>query len=83
MKKTKYTKTPKHIENAIKESEIIEDFLPKPSELVAKEDNVKVTLELSRRSVNLFKKYAGRKGYKYQRMIRSLVDKYANKAFPH
>jgi predicted DNA binding CopG/RHH family protein len=37
-----------------------------------------VTLELSKRSVSLFKSYANKKGLKYQRMIRTLVDKYAD-----
>jgi predicted DNA binding CopG/RHH family protein len=80
MKKNRYTDAPPDIEEAIKKSEVIDDFLPRPSELVFKEENVKVTLELSRRSVTLFKKYAGKKGVKYQRMIRNLVDKYAEKA---
>ena len=35
--------------------EVIRDFLPDPSELVYKEDTVKVTLGLSRRSVDFFK----------------------------
>ncbi|HEX2957026.1 MAG TPA: hypothetical protein VHO70_09335 [Chitinispirillaceae bacterium] len=56
MKKTKYTEAPQDIKESIKQSEIIEDFLPKPEELMFKEDNVKITLELSKRSVNLFKK---------------------------
>ncbi|MBN1575779.1 MAG: hypothetical protein JW913_04460 [Chitinispirillaceae bacterium] len=80
MKKIKYTEAPGDIDRAVEQSEIVEDFLPKPSELVMKEDNVKVTLELSRRSLNLFKKYAGKNGVKYQRMIRNLVDHYAGKA---
>ena len=83
MKKTKYTKTPSDIKEAVQQSEIIEDFLPSPSELAIKEENVKVTLELSKRSVSLFKKYAGKKGLKYQRMIRNLVDQYADKALVH
>jgi hypothetical protein len=35
---------------------IIEDFLPHSSELVLKVDKVEVTLSLSRRSVELFKR---------------------------
>jgi hypothetical protein len=35
---------------------IIKDFLPHPSELVLKDDNVKVTLSLSRRSIEFFKR---------------------------
>ncbi len=80
MKKVNYTSAPPEIKKAIIQSEVIEDFLPSPDVLMIKEDNVKVTLELSRRSVNLFKRYAKKRGYKYQKMIRSLVDKYAEKA---
>ncbi len=80
MKKIKYTETPPDVKEAIEGSEVIDDFLPSPDELVFKEDNVKVTLVLSRRSVELFKRYCRKKGYKYQRMIRTLVDQYAQKA---
>jgi predicted DNA binding CopG/RHH family protein len=52
---------------------------PKPDDLIRKEDNVKVTLELSKKSIDLFKKYAKKKGFKYQKMIRILVDTYASK----
>lgn len=79
MKKIKYTEAPQELKDAIQQSEIINDFLPKPDELMYKEDNIKITLELSRRSVCLFKRYAGKKGFKYQRMIRNLVDRYAEK----
>jgi len=58
---------------------IIEDFLPPPEALVAREDNVKVTLSLSRRSVDFFKRAAKRRRVPYQRMIRALVDTYADK----
>jgi hypothetical protein len=37
---------------------IIKDFLPHSSELVLKDDNVKVTLSLSRRSIEFFKREA-------------------------
>jgi hypothetical protein len=37
---------------------MIKDFLPPPSELVLREDNVKVTLSLSRRSIDFFKSEA-------------------------
>jgi predicted DNA binding CopG/RHH family protein len=80
MKKTIYTNAPSGIGNAIEKSKIIKDFLPPPEKLVFKEENVKVTLELSKRSVGLFKKYAHKRGIKYQRMIRNLVDQYASHA---
>ena len=37
---------------------VIDDFLPSPEAPVAREDNVKVTLGLSRRSVEYFKRAA-------------------------
>lgn len=58
---------------------VIEDFLPPPEALVAREDNVKVTLSLSRRSVDFFKRAAKQRRVPYQRMIRALVDTYADK----
>jgi len=70
-KRIKYTKGPV---GAVK---IVEDFLPPPSELVVKEDVEKVTIALSKRSVDFFKDEAKRHGTQYQRMIRALLDRYA------
>jgi hypothetical protein len=39
---------------------INKDFLPLPPELVLNDDNVKVTLSLSRRSIEFFKREANR-----------------------
>ena len=36
--------------------EIVKDFLPRPEELVFKEDTVKVTLNLSKSSIEFFKR---------------------------
>ncbi len=54
----------------------IEDFLPPPEKLVLPEENVKVTISLSRKSVDFFKKQATLHHMKYQKMIRRLVDRY-------
>lgn len=70
-KRTKYTKGP------IGEVRIVDDFLPPPSELVPKEDVEKVTIALSKRSVDFFRAEAKRHGTQYQRMIRALLDRYA------
>lgn len=70
-KKIKYTK------EDIGKVEVVRDFLPKPEELVFKEDTIKVTLNLSKDSVEYFKKVAKRNGSKYQKVIRTLLDKYA------
>jgi len=58
---------------------VIDDFLPAPADLVPREDNVKVTLALSRRSLDFFKREAKRRRVPYQRMIRALVDTYAER----
>ena len=58
---------------------VVEDFLPSPEALVPREENVKVTLSLSRRSVDFFKRAAKRRRVPYQRMIRALVDAYAER----
>jgi predicted DNA binding CopG/RHH family protein len=55
---------------------VVEDFLPPPSELVLKEDLEKVTIALSKSSVDFFRREARRNGTQYQRMIRALLDKY-------
>jgi len=74
-KKIKYSDIPPGGE-AIGELEIIEDFLPPPEELVFKEDNAKVTIALSRRSIRFFKNQAKKHNTQYQKMIRNLLDEY-------
>ena len=57
---------------------IIPDFLPSPAELAFREEGVKVTLALSRKSVEFFKAEANKHGTQYQRMIRRLIDAYVD-----
>jgi hypothetical protein len=56
---------------------VVRDFLPSPEQLVFREEGVKVTISLSKRSVEFFKREAGKHGTQYQRMIRRLLDAYA------
>jgi predicted DNA binding CopG/RHH family protein len=72
-KATKYTDEP------LGEIRVINDFLPPPSKLVFKEDTVKVTLGLSRKSVDFFKKQAKKHNTQYQKMIRRLLDLYVTR----
>jgi predicted DNA binding CopG/RHH family protein len=58
-------------------AEVVEDFLPPPEELVRKEDTVKVTISLSKPTVEFFKASARRSRTQYQKMIRRLLDLYA------
>ncbi len=71
-KKIKYTN------EKIGKVEVIKDFLPSPDELVFKENNVKVTLNLSKSSIEFFKKIANKHGSQYQKVIRILLDKYSS-----
>jgi predicted DNA binding CopG/RHH family protein len=57
---------------------IVADFLPAPSELAFREEGVKVTLALSKRSVEFFKSEAVKHQTQYQRMIRRLIDSYVD-----
>jgi predicted DNA binding CopG/RHH family protein len=66
-------------EGEIGDVKIVTDFLPSPSKLVLRDDNVKVTLSLSRRSIDFFKAEAKKQRVPYQKMIRSLVDGYAER----
>ena len=69
--KIKYTDEP------IGNVKVVPDFLPSPEELAFREEGVKVTLALSKRSIDFFKREAARHGTQYQRMIRRLLDSYA------
>jgi predicted DNA binding CopG/RHH family protein len=61
---------------------IVKDFLPSPGELVFREDTVKVTIALSKRSVDFFKTEADLHHTQYQRMIRNLLDAYVDTQKP-
>ncbi len=60
------------------EAKVIPDFLPLPEELAFREEGVKVTIALSRKSVEFFKSEATRHHTQYQRMIRGLIDAYVD-----
>ena len=72
-------RTVKYTAGEIGRIRMVEDFLPPPADLVLREDNVKVTLSLSRRSLDFFKREARKRRVPYQRMIRALVDTYAER----
>ena len=68
--KIKYTNEP------IGKIEVVPDFLPSPEELAFREEGIKVTLALSKKSVEFFKSEATKRHTQYQRMIRRLLDSY-------
>ena len=69
-KKIKYTDEP------MKNVKVITDFLPSPEDLVLKEETVKITISLSKTSVDFFKEVANKNSTQYQKMIRRLLDEY-------
>jgi predicted DNA binding CopG/RHH family protein len=70
------SRTVKYTAGEIGRLRVIRDFLPPPEALAPREENVKVTLSLSRRSVDFFKREGKKRRVPYQRMIRALVDEY-------
>ncbi len=68
----------KYSDGEIGKVEVVKDFLPQPEELVYQEETVKVTLNLSKSSVDFFKKLARRHGSQYQKVIRNLLDNYTS-----
>jgi predicted DNA binding CopG/RHH family protein len=75
-KKTTYTNEP------LGDLEVIADFLPPPAELAFREEGVKITLALSKKSVDFFKVEASKHQTQYQRMIRRLLDAYVDAQDP-
>ena len=67
----------KYTDEPMGDIKIIDDFLPPPDQLAFKEDNIKVTITLSKASVEFFKKEAKKHHVQYQKMIRRLLDLYA------
>ena len=58
--------------------EVVKDFLPRPEELIFKENTVKITLNLSKSSIDFFKDIAQKHGSQYQKVIRNLLDSYTS-----
>jgi len=59
-------------------AKVVRDFLPPPEELAFQEEGVKITLALSKKSVDFFKSEAAIHHTQYQRMIRKLIDSYVD-----
>ena len=69
--KIKYTNEP------LGRPKVVADFLPRPEDLAFQDAGVTVTIALSKRSVDFFKIEAQKNNTQYQRMIRRLLDAYA------
>jgi len=69
-KKRKYT------EEWLADVERVLDFVPSPEESKVHEESVKVTITLSKKSVEFFKAEASKHNTRYLRIIRQLLDTY-------
>jgi len=74
--KIKYTDEP------LGKVQVVPDFLPSIAELAFREEGVKVTLVLSKKSIEFFKSEATKHRAQYQRMIRRLLDAYVDGQAP-
>lgn len=70
--KIKYTDEP------LGDVRVVSDFLPTPAELAFREESQKVTISLSKKSIDFFKAEASKHHTQYQRMIRQLIDMYVD-----
>ncbi|KAA0219422.1 MAG: hypothetical protein DWB43_07050 [Lautropia sp.] len=66
----------RYSDEPIGDPKVIRDFLPSPEDLAFREEDVKITITLSKRSVDFFKDKAAESDTQYQRMIRRLLDAY-------
>lgn len=71
--KVKYTNEP------LGKIKIVDDFLPRPKDLVLKEETTKITISLTKSSIDFFKSEAEKLHTNYQTMIRALLDQYASR----
>ena len=69
----------KYTDEPMENVKITKDFLPSPEELIFKDKTVKVTIALSKSSVDYFKEIAKSYNTQYQKMIRRLLDEYVSK----
>lgn len=74
--KIKYTNAP------FGDVKIVRDFLPSLEQLAFREEGVKITLALCKKSVECFKSEAEKHHTQYQRMIRHFVDAYVESYAP-
>ena len=67
-----------YIDEPIGDFKVIADFLPSPNELKSRNENTKITISLSKESVDFFKLAAAKNHMQYQKMIRQLLDEYVS-----
>jgi predicted DNA-binding protein YlxM (UPF0122 family) len=66
----------KYTDQDLEFGEIVEDFLPPPSELIPKQKKVEIKLNLAEEKLLLIEKEANKKNISSQDLIESIIDKY-------
>lgn len=83
MSKTKgYSNAPADIAEELENSVAIDDFLPSPESIAAmlkKQDTVPVTMNLKKNTLERYKRFAAKKGIKYQTFVSTVLDSYAQR----
>lgn len=78
MKKTHYKQTPAEFRDELLKAKEVADFLPPPELLIPKVETKKVTIMLSKKSINFFKDISEKTDIPYQQLIRKVLDSYAD-----
>lgn len=68
----------KYTDESIGKIRIVDNFLPEPKDLVLREETAKITLTLTKSSIDFFKAEAAKYHTHYQVMIRELIDQYTD-----
>jgi predicted DNA binding CopG/RHH family protein len=68
----------KYTNGPVGKIKVVSDFLPKPKDLVLKEETAKITISLTKSSIDFFKNEAAKYHTNYQVMIKALIDHYTS-----
>jgi predicted DNA binding CopG/RHH family protein len=75
-----YTNAPADVVEELEKSVAVDDFLPSPAriaEMLKKHETIPVTMKLKKETVDRYKRFASKKGIKYQTFVSSVLDSYA------
>lgn len=81
-KKRHYSPAPADISEELKGSVPAEDLLPSPHRIAAmiqKAETIPVTMNLKKKTVERYKKFAIKRKIKYQAFVSTLLDTYAHR----
>jgi len=75
-----YSNAPAEIADELEKSIAINDFLPSPgsiAESLKKQRTIPITMKLKKDTVARYKRFAAKKGIKYQTFVSTVLDTYA------